>query len=115
MATSNGYLGAAATNNVAEYHGLLECMTRALRAKDLRVVFQVDSRLVAMQVAPHHPWACRSPSLQELHRHCVDAGLLLTSRGIQWQIIHIYREFNHTADALANAAIDGQVQTSADW
>ena len=32
----------------------------------------------------------------------------MTNKGVEWEVRHIYREFNQTADALANAAIDDE-------
>ena len=40
-----------ASNNVAEYRGLLEGMRRAERRGEREVVFEVDSNIVASQVA----------------------------------------------------------------
>ena len=91
---------------MAEYNGLLQCMTRATRIADLYVVFEVDSMLVASQMAQYQPWACRADSLLELHSRCSDLGAALTIRGVRWSCRHIYREFNQTADALSNQAID---------
>ena len=105
-AAARGLLGEDATNNVAEYTGLLQCMTRATRIADLYVVFEVDSMLVASQMAQYQPWACRADSLLELHSRCSDLGAALTIRGVRWSCRHIYREFNQTADALSNQAID---------
>ena len=104
-ATARGFLGNA-TNNVAEYMGVHACMERALRVADPHVVFQVDSMLLARQLAQLNPWVCRSVSLQPLHRQCVDIGEQLTRLNVVWGVQHVYREFNQTADALSNQAID---------
>ena len=48
----NGVLDEGHTSNMAEYVGLQESMERALRhaAVDRRVIFELDSQLVARQV-----------------------------------------------------------------
>ncbi len=115
-ASSRGSLGSA-SNNVAEYVGLLKCMERALRKLDSLVLFEVDSMLLARQLARHWPWACRADSLKGLHRRCADLGELLARNGVEWDIRHVYREFNQVADALANQAVDEQTsdRASAEW
>ena len=105
-AEARGFLGPGVTNNVAEYRGLLECMMRAMRRDDQLVLFEVDSMLLAMQMAQHRPWACRSESLIDLHVGCVEAGTELTRSDKAWRVRHVYREFNQVADSLANASID---------
>ena len=105
MATVRGALGHA-TNNVAEYHGLLACMAPAQRTRDPSAVFEVDSLLVARQMAHSHPWTCCSAALVDLHKQCVRVGEFLTQRDINWNVRHIYREYNQVADSLANQAID---------
>ena len=69
-ATCYGYLGAGLSNNVAEYRGLSVCLRRAVTRLDHANVFQVDSLLVARQMAPHDAWACRSPDLVPLRDEC---------------------------------------------
>ena len=45
------YLGKGVSNNVAEYKGLVESMTRATRQpQEKEVVFEVDSMLLANHV-----------------------------------------------------------------
>ena len=58
------------SNNVAEYRGLSVCLRRAVTRLDHANVFQVDSLLVARQMAPHDAWACRSPDLVPLRDEC---------------------------------------------
>ena len=66
----------------------------------------MDSLILAKQLARRHPWACRSEILIPLHQQCVHVCDALTSLRISWDIRHINREFNQTADALSNQAID---------
>ena len=92
-------------------------MSRALRLQDPHVIFEVDSLLLAKQLARHLPWACRSENLIALHQQCVHVCDSLSAVHISWDIRHIYREFNQTADALSNQAIDERDTngSSASW
>ena len=73
---------------------------RALRLQDPHVIFEVDSLILAKQLARHLPWACRSENLIALHQQCVHVCDSLSALHISWDIRHIYREFNQTADTL---------------
>jgi len=95
-----------ATSNIAEYSGLRGAMWRALRTSDRCVIFECDSLLVARQMARLHPWRCEVPELRALHLECIRVGERLTAEGVEWEVRHIYREFNQTSDALANFALD---------
>ena len=81
-------------------------MRRAVTRLDLHILFEVDSMLLAKQLARYGPWACRSENLLELHCECVRLGQDLDAAGVEWRVRHIYREFNQTADTLSNQAID---------
>lgn len=102
-ATSRGYLGTA-SNNVAEYRGLLACMRRATRKRAACIMFQVDSMLLARH--QNFAWACRTLELRPYYEECVNLGRQLTRQGKRWQLQHVYREFNGVADALANEGVD---------
>ena len=106
FATARGFLGNDYSNNQAEYFALLQCLFRALRLQDPHVIFEVDSLILAKQLARHLPWACRSENLIALHQQCVHVCDSLSALHISWDIRHIYREFNQTADTLSNQAID---------
>ena len=67
LATARGLLASDATNNVAEYEGLRQCMRRAERVRDGLVMFEVDSMLLARQMSRYRPWACRSAVLIPIH------------------------------------------------
>ena len=51
FATARGYLGSDSSKDEAEYIGLLECLSRALRVRDPNVLLEVDSMLLAKQLA----------------------------------------------------------------
>ena len=97
-----------ASNNVAEYEGLKTGMRRATRAGDTSVIFEVDSYVVAKHMAHRNAWACKTKALQEHYKTCRALGKELTDKGVKWEVRHIYREFNQTADGLANAALDDE-------
>ena len=107
--SNNGALDAEHTSNMAEYVGLQRSMERALRMAhiDKRVVFELDSQIIARQVVIFSRWkaACRSHNLRPHFRTCVALGHALTERGVHWTMYHIYREYNVVADALANDAL----------
>ncbi len=89
-----------ATNNVAEYYGLLLGLERAkaLGATEVEVVN--DSELVAHQV--NGRYRVKSPELQGLH-----AEALAALRGFdRWRVSPVPRAHNAAADALVNQALD---------
>ena len=117
FATAGGYLGVGVSNNIAEYAGIKACMTRAVARLESPIIFQVDSLLIAMQLAPVLPWACCSADLRPLHEECLAMALLLDGAGVVWSVAHIYREYNQSADSLANRAVDERLalQPSPHW
>ena len=99
------YLGKA-TNNVAEYAGLLMGLEEALKlgVKKLRV--QSDSELLVRQL--NGIYRVREPRLVELHQK----AKALLRRFESSRIIHVRREENRTADKLANEGIDAYHRNS---
>jgi ribonuclease HI len=93
------YLGVA-TNNVAEYRGLLLGLrrARALGADEVEVVN--DSELVAKQV--NGVYKVKHPDMRPLHAEALEA-----LRGFgRWSIRSVPRAENAAADALVNQALD---------
>jgi ribonuclease HI len=89
-----------ATNNVAEYEGVLLGLerARALGATEVEVVN--DSELVARQVAGDY--RVKHPAMKPLH-----ARTLAALEGFdRWAIRTVPRIENERADALVNAALD---------
>lgn len=99
VASLYGYLGKA-TNNVAEYQALLHGLRFALARGASRVEVFSDSELLVRQVEGRY--RVKSPGLQPLHREA--RGLL--ARFERTRIVHVPRERNREADALANRAVD---------
>ena len=56
-----------AANIIAEYSGLREAMRRAVRTADKIMVIEVDSDVVARQMAEMDTWVCRAENLRDLH------------------------------------------------
>jgi ribonuclease HI len=99
LAERNRYLGEA-TNNVAEYEGVLLALELAheLGASDVEVVN--DSELVARQIGGQY--RVKQDHLKPLHRQVMDA-----LRGFErWQVRSVRREHNVRADELVNEALD---------
>jgi ribonuclease HI len=89
-----------ATNNVAEYRGLLLGLerARALGATEVDVVN--DSELVAHQV--NGRYKVKHPEMRSLHRQALDA-----LRGFaRWSVRPVPRAQNAAADALVNQVLD---------
>lgn len=89
-----------ATNNVAEYRGLLLGLerARALGASEVEVVN--DSELVAHQV--NGRYKVKHPGMVPLHRAAIEA-----LEGFEgWTLEAVPRARNAAADALVNEALD---------
>jgi ribonuclease HI len=93
------YLGVA-TNNVAEYRGLLLGLqrARALGADEVEVVN--DSELVAKQV--NGVYKVKHPDMRPLHGESLRA----LEAFARWSIRSVPRAENAAADALVNQALD---------
>ena len=93
------YLGVA-TNNVAEYEGLIVGLERAQRlgVDDLEV--RMDSKLVVEQMSGR--WKIKHPNMKPL---ALKAGALYATFPKR-TIAHVPRDQNEIADALSNRAID---------
>ena len=91
-----------ATNNVAEYRGLLLGLERAAALGATEVDVVCDSELIAHQV--DGSYKVKHADLKPLHAEAMAA---LAGFG-RWSIRPVPRAENATADALVNAALDGQ-------
>ncbi|MEV7326779.1 bifunctional RNase H/acid phosphatase [Micromonospora sp. NPDC093244] len=89
-----------ATNNVAEYQGLIAGLSAAAELGAAEVDVRMDSKLVVEQMCGR--WQIKHPGLRPLAAQA--AGLVgrFTAVRFAW----IPREQNRHADALANAAMD---------
>mgnify|MGYP001574378653 CR=1 FL=1 len=99
VASLYGYIGKA-TNNVAEYQALLHGLRFALGRGASRVEVFSDSELLVRQVEGRY--RVKSAGLQPLHREAKN----LLARFERARVVHVPRERNREADALANRAVD---------
>jgi ribonuclease HI len=92
-----------ATNNVAEYRALITGLERAaaLGAREVEIVN--DSELVARQLTG--VYKVKHPAMKPLYEEAMAA-----LRGFDgWRIRSVPRAENARADALVNAALDGEI------
>ena len=89
-----------ATNNVAEYRGLLAALDWAARHGVERLHVRSDSDLLVKQMRGEY--RVKHPSLQPLWKQACD--LVKQIRNVKFE--HVRREFNKEADRLANEAMD---------
>jgi len=90
-----------ATNNVAEYRGLIAALEWAKRHRSSRLLVRSDSLLLVQQM--RGVFKVKHPGLQPLHAH---ARLLVHELG-HVEFEHVGRALNAHADRLANDAMDG--------
>jgi probable phosphoglycerate mutase len=91
-----------ATNNVAEYQGVLAGLQKAKSLGARRVLVRADSLLVVNQQLGR--WKVRNQGLRPLADEV--RRLARSFERVTWQ--HVPRERNRRADALANRAMDAQ-------
>lgn len=99
IAELHGGLGIA-TNNVAEYNGLLAALQWAVDHEERDVHIRADSELLVKQMRGEYK--VKHPGLQPLY---VRARLLVMQLdSVQFE--HVRREFNTEADRLSNLGMD---------
>ena len=96
-----------ATNNVAEYRGLIAGLEAAAELGAAEVEARMDSKLVVEQMCGR--WQIKHPGLRPLAAQA--AGLV--SRFAAVRFTWVPRERNRHADALANAAMDAAASGAA--
>jgi probable phosphoglycerate mutase len=99
IAELRGTLGVA-TNNVAEYRGLLAALTWALGHEVTELAIRSDSELLVKQM--RGLYKVKNPGLRPLHREAV----ALMQRLGRVTFHHVSRDLNVEADRLANEAMD---------
>ena len=95
----HGALGVA-TNNVAEYNGLLAALRWAADRGERHLRIRSDSELLVKQI--RRDYKVKSPDLKELY----DRATILIRKLTSFSIQHVLREKNRDADRLANWAMD---------
>ncbi|MDQ1647112.1 MAG: ribonuclease / adenosylcobalamin/alpha-ribazole phosphatase [Cryptosporangiaceae bacterium] len=101
LAERSGHLGVA-TNNVAEYSGLLAGLEAAITVGARAVDVRMDSKLVVEQMCGR--WQVKHPSMKPLAAQAAALVRQLDEVTFTW----IPRLQNSRADKLANLAMDGK-------
>jgi len=99
--TLKEYIGIA-TNNVAEYRGLIAALEYCVKNNINDVEIYLDSLLVVQQV--NKEFKVKSKKLGDLYSY----SLTLIEKIKNVNVIHIRREYNKRADELANEALDAK-------
>ncbi|MFC3890132.1 bifunctional RNase H/acid phosphatase [Lentzea rhizosphaerae] len=107
LAERKGFVGVA-TNNVAEYQGLIAGLRAAQELQAETVDVRMDSKLVVEQMSGR--WKIKHPSMQPLAREA--QALARTFRAVTYEWIP--RERNRQADRLANEAMDQETKGQAE-
>jgi probable phosphoglycerate mutase len=98
-----------ASNNVAEYQGLIAGLRAALELGDVEHVdVRMDSKLVVEQMSGR--WQVKHPDMRVLRREAAE----VVARLPRVTFTHIRRELNGHADRLANEAMDAAARGE-DW
>jgi broad specificity phosphatase PhoE/ribonuclease HI len=93
-----------ATNNVAEYRGLIAGLEEAAKLEATEVAVAMDSKLVVEQMSGR--WKVKHPDLAELHA----SARAVASRFERVSYTWIPRAQNSHADRLANEAMDAAAE-----
>lgn len=93
-------VGTKASNNVAEYHGLLRGLEAAVELGADDVDFYMDSRLVVEQM--NGRWKIKHPDMKQLGMQAQKLMQQLGTVNLSW----VRRNDNKVADALSNEAMD---------
>jgi probable phosphoglycerate mutase len=101
LAERAGGLGVA-TNNVAEYQGLIAGLRAAIELNATDVEVRMDSKLVVEQMSGR--WQIKHPSMRPLAAEAAGLVRQLGRVRFRW----VARAENARADALANRAMDAQ-------
>ena len=100
--SGGGYIGKA-TNNIAEYVALIECLKKAAETGCSKLVVHSDSELLVRQL--QGAYRVKDEGLrkyfQKIHR-------FLAKAPFEFEIRHVPRNQNRDADMLANVGIDSK-------
>lgn len=89
-----------ATNNVAEYRGAIAAVETALELGAEELELRLDSELIVRQLQGRY--RVKNAQLKPLYEQLQD----LIGRLDRFRAVHVPRERNRRADALANQALD---------
>ena len=88
------------TNNYAEYMAVVEALKQAKVENFTEIIVESDSQLLVKQLTGEY--RVKAPNLQPLFAECRQLARDFES----CEFVHVRREFNKLADALANRALD---------
>jgi len=103
---SQGYYLGTATNNVAEYEGILRSLAQAAKLGGTKLDIFCDSELLVKQI--NGEFRVKNAKLRPLHRQIMRQLAEFDHTAVQ----HIYRKDNVDADALVNAALDAEADVN---
>jgi ribonuclease HI len=89
-----------ATNNVAEYTGLIEALNLAIERGASDVAIYSDSQLIVRQI--NGQYKVRHPDMISLYREARKKIAMLA----MFRLEHVRRENNKDADRMVNLALD---------
>ena len=98
--SGNCFVGEKATNNYAEYAGLILGLNRAIEMDINSLIVEGDSLLVINQM--NGTYKCNSPNIIELYEE--SKKLIEKFDSIYFR--HILRNYNKRADRLSNEAVE---------
>jgi len=93
------FLGKA-TNNIAEYTGILRAFQHAKELGADEIQLFSDSELIVKQI--NGQYRVKNAGLKEYY----DQIMVILAGFGNWQVTHVYRDKNKEADALVNQALD---------
>ena len=99
MREESGFIGVA-TNNVAEYRGMIAALRAAVELGARALQINADSELMVRQM--NGQYRVKNEGLKPLFAEAKALAL----RVPRFSIAHVRREMNREADRLANAAMD---------
>ena len=100
LAELSGSLGIA-TNNIAEYNGLIAALQWAVDHDVKQIAIKGDSQLIIEQMRGNY--TVKNEGLKPLH---MKARMLVMQIG-DVKFEHVRREYNRDADRLSNVGMDG--------
>ncbi|MBN2415153.1 ribonuclease HI family protein [bacterium] len=100
------YIGRA-TNNVAEYQGLIGCLERIRKYRPNRLTVYSDSQLLVRQITGEY--RVKQPHLQKLRE---EIERRIRDLSLDFSIHHVPREQNAEADRLARKAVNAKGEIS---
>lgn len=100
LTSAAGYIGTA-TNNIAEYTALIECLRKAKTLNCTKLVVHSDSELLVRQMQGIY-----RVKNERLKKFFGRVRRMLDRTPFGFEIHHVPREENREADTLANVGID---------